>query len=232
LDAYQNIYYTGYFGATVDFDPGAGAFNLTAAVSQNAFISKLYINCFAYYTTTYDIVSNNFTLAVDAITSSYATGYHWDFGDGTISTLAYPTHSYTVDTTYDVCMKIYTASGDSCEYCHIIGKDYLGHIYRTTGFTINVVNGATVNTTNLSKESTISIYPNPFTSNTTITFSEEQKNTTIKVMDITGRMVNDKWLMVNGRSATLDMSDVAKGIYFVQITDEKKNVVNRKIVVQ
>ena len=36
----------------------------------------------------------------------------------------------------------------------------------------------------------------------------------------------------NGKSVTIDMSDVAKGIYFVEIMDEKKNVVNRKIVVQ
>jgi hypothetical protein len=78
----------------------------------------------------------------------------------------------------------------------------------------------------------ITISPNPFKSTTTITFSEEQKNTIIKVCDVTGRMVNDKCLMVNGKSVTLDMNGYAKGIYFVRIEDEKKNVVNRKIVVQ
>ena len=56
-----------------------------------------------------------------------ATGFHWDFGDGTTSTQAAPTHLYTIDSLFNVCMKVYVASGDSCEYCHIIGKDNLGN---------------------------------------------------------------------------------------------------------
>lgn len=41
LDAEDNIYTTGWFYNTVDFDPDAGAFNLTASIYNNAFISKL-----------------------------------------------------------------------------------------------------------------------------------------------------------------------------------------------
>lgn len=35
-----NVYGTGYFRGTVDFDPGTGVFNLTAGGTQDAFISK------------------------------------------------------------------------------------------------------------------------------------------------------------------------------------------------
>ena len=94
----------------------------------------------------------------------------------------------------------------------------------------NVVCSLSVNA--LSNETQIIITPNPTSSLTTISFSEEQTNTTIKLTDITGRMINDKWLMVNGKTATLDMSGYTKGIYFVQITDANKNVVNRKVVVE
>jgi hypothetical protein len=41
LDAYGNIYVTGDFRGTVDFDPGAGIFNLTAVANWDAFILKL-----------------------------------------------------------------------------------------------------------------------------------------------------------------------------------------------
>lgn len=41
LDQHQNIYYTGYFSGTADFDPGAGVQNLTSNGSQDIFISKL-----------------------------------------------------------------------------------------------------------------------------------------------------------------------------------------------
>ncbi len=79
----------------------------------------------------------------------------------------------------------------------------------------------------------ITISPNPFTSQTTISFSEIQKNTTIKTMDMVGKEIkNAELILKNEKTATLDMSSYAKGVYFVQIKDANKNVVNRKIVVQ
>jgi len=188
------------------------------------------INCVAYYTTTYDSISNNFTLFVDSTTAANATSYHWDFGDGTTSNQAYPSHTYTSDTVYNVCMKIHTVSGDSCEYCHIIGKDYLGNIYRTAGFTINVHNpNSSVGVNENKFDNSISIYPNPATTETTITFSEAQKSTSIKVMNTLGECIQQ--LTTSNKQLILDMSGYAKGIYFVRIENEK-GIVNRKIIVQ
>jgi hypothetical protein len=41
VDAAENVYTTGKFYATVDFDPGPGVFNLTATSNPDIFISKL-----------------------------------------------------------------------------------------------------------------------------------------------------------------------------------------------
>ncbi len=41
VDAFGNTYITGYFRGIVDFDPGAGEFNLTSAGGQDIFVSKL-----------------------------------------------------------------------------------------------------------------------------------------------------------------------------------------------
>src|SRR5690606_29098604 len=44
VDTSGNIYTTGIFRNTVDFDPGAGVYNLTAVVGNDIFISKLDAN--------------------------------------------------------------------------------------------------------------------------------------------------------------------------------------------
>lgn len=41
VDAYNNIYTTGHFGGTADFDPDAGLYNLTAADDWDIFIQKI-----------------------------------------------------------------------------------------------------------------------------------------------------------------------------------------------
>ncbi len=82
-------------------------------------------------------------------------------------------------------------------------------------------------------ETLLTISPNPFTSQTTISFSYEQKNTTIKIIDVLGKEIKNLELgMKNEKSVTIDMSGNAKGIYFLQVMDENKNMLNKKIVLQ
>lgn len=78
LDAFGNIYTTGYFNSTVDFDPGAGEFNLTSAGSTDIFISKLYSSGDLVFAKkmggTLEDVGNS--IAVDNTGKSYSTGFY------------------------------------------------------------------------------------------------------------------------------------------------------------
>ncbi len=79
-------------------------------------------------------------------------------------------------------------------------------------------------------ESSVMIYPNPFNTSTTISFNEEQKNIVISIKDVFGKEIYSK--KFTGKKLIIDKGEMQAGVYFVQITDEKKNVCNRKIVIE
>src|SRR6185312_4330983 len=73
----------------------------------------------------------------------------------------------------------------------------------------------------------ISIFPNPFTSQTTIAFSQEQKNSTISITDVLGKEIRKQTF--SGREFIIEKGEMSSGIYFVRIVDENKNAMTRKI---
>src|SRR6185436_13185398 len=76
-DGSGNIYITGSFQGTVDFDPGAGAFNLTSSGNSDIFISKLDASGNFIWTKQIEGTSDDigYSIAVDASGSVYTTGY-------------------------------------------------------------------------------------------------------------------------------------------------------------
>ena len=80
-------------------------------------------------------------------------------------------------------------------------------------------------------DSGILIYPNPFNSKTTIVFAEEQKCTEIKITDIVGKEIKT-FAVKDEKYLTIEKGNLKEGIYFFQITNEMKCVINKKIIVQ
>lgn len=77
----------------------------------------------------------------------------------------------------------------------------------------------------------IAISPNPFNYETTILFSSEQKNTNLTIIDLHGKEI--KSVAINGtKNFILERGEMKSGIYFLKITDEKRNVLNKKIIIQ
>ncbi len=76
----------------------------------------------------------------------------------------------------------------------------------------------------------ISISPNPFTSQTTISFTKEMKNASVKIIDIIGKEVKN--INFSGRQLIIDKGTLNAGVYFVQVVSEKLVIANEKIIIR
>ncbi len=83
VDATNNVYLTGYFSMTTDFDPGSGTFNLTSKGGQDIFIEKL--DSAANFGWAAQLGGTQadwgYGIAVDAKNNVYNAGYFAGTGD-------------------------------------------------------------------------------------------------------------------------------------------------------
>ncbi|HRG59590.1 MAG TPA: T9SS type A sorting domain-containing protein [Bacteroidia bacterium] len=80
----------------------------------------------------------------------------------------------------------------------------------------------------LQVKSLLRVYPNPFTSQINLIFSEEQKNATIIISNSLGQAV--KTLQCSGKKLLLETSDINNGVYFIQMMNDKNELSHHKII--
>jgi Zn-dependent metalloprotease len=81
----------------------------------------------------------------------------------------------------------------------------------------------------LDNSGVFALYPNPANEHFTINTSTDQ-GYTLKIMDATGKLVSMKQL--SGRTNTITIDALAKGIYFIEIQDNSSGIHRRKIIKQ
>ncbi|MFM9946137.1 MAG: SBBP repeat-containing protein [Bacteroidia bacterium] len=155
LDALNNVYVTGYFYGTVDFDPGPGVYNLQAVGLEymDNFILKLTSNGnFAWAKRIggkFEDISKSIT--VDPKGNVYTTGYFFDTVDFNPGAGVYKLVSQKLkngsEYTDGFILKLNTAGdfvwakrigGDNVDYCHSITSDKFGNVYTAGSFTNTV----------------------------------------------------------------------------------------------
>jgi hypothetical protein len=158
LDASANVYSTGSFGATVDFDPGAGLANLTSAGNKDIFVSKLDVDGNFVWARRNGSTGNDqaMAIAVDASANVYMGGsfngtVDFDPGAGTVNLTAsgQGLFVYKLNTAGTFVWARNTGNGGSGE-TQGLALDASGNIY-TTGYFAATVDfdpgAATVNLT-------------------------------------------------------------------------------------
>jgi hypothetical protein len=149
VDASGNVYTTGYFRGTTDFDPGLGTFNLTSAGSSfyDIFVCKLDASgnlSWAYRTGAGDYDVGN-SIAVDGSGNVYTTGYFkgtvdFDPGSGTFNLIAAGNTDIFVTKTNTSGSFIWAKqlSGTSNESGLSIAVDAASNVYTTGYFNLTV----------------------------------------------------------------------------------------------
>lgn len=74
------------------------------------------------------------------------------------------------------------------------------------------------------------LFPNPASSIVQVQFEQNLKQASIKVIDVTGRVVSQQKLE-NSNSAVLSVQGLANGIYTIAVQEDKQQVTTKKIVV-
>jgi len=149
-------------------------------------------------------------------TSPYT--YLWDFGDGSNSSLQYPSHTFTQSGNFNVCYTITDANGCSDTYCDTIT------IPRVSVATLIVISPQQVNTVEIDALDPSIIYPNPVNENPSlIIYSKSNQTVDIAVFDIYGKEISAYSLYINQGANTINLvtSYFNKGSYFISIDSKK-----------
>ncbi|MCW3083335.1 MAG: hypothetical protein JWP12_701 [Bacteroidetes bacterium] len=146
------------------------------------------------------VVSTVGSVVTFSNTSTGASTYAWDFGDGNNSTATSPVYTYAANGNYTVTL---VAINGSCT--------------DTTTLTTDITTGINENQANQN----ISLYPNPATENVTLTATiSKASDIIVTIYDVTGKVIatplNEK---ANAGTVTykLNVSDIPAGLYFASI---------------
>ena len=260
IDATGNVYTTGVFGYTVDFDPGAGNFNLSSSGNFDIFISKLDASGNFVWAKTMGGADAEmvYAMVLDASGNVYTTGTFQntaDFNPGTgISNLNAGDGSIFISKLDASGNFIWVNSiGGSAGFSSSITLDASGNILTTGGFNgtadfdpgmgifnltslgsidifIHKMTNFSVGLIENDLANEISVFPNPSNGIFQLNFKNEQSF--IGTLEIYNAIGEKVYAESNiEEQMQIDLSAFSKGIYYLEIISATKNYY-QKIIVQ
>jgi hypothetical protein len=154
--------------------------------------------------------------------------YLWSFGDGTSSTTQFPTHTYSGNGPYLLCLTIDDGAGCTSTWCDSVSIDANG-IYngimaggndRQNGFTLNVQAPLITGVQDVTVAGNVALWPNPVSEDLNVAVTDALAGTVeVTVLDMSGRVVlAERRSFSNGRNQlTLPTAQLAPGLYTLRM---------------
>jgi len=189
-------------------DPTLVTFNsslnaTTANALKNAVKSVVFNNLENYFVDVYDNFANFSSNLISGTNFQFdnsttgATNFVWNFGDGTVSNQQNPTHNFAAAGTYNVSLTV-----------TVCGKSYT----KTKEVSITTLsNGSFLN-------EEIILYPNPSSDFLNLSITDVDN---IKIVDMLGKQILSKYQSTDSETQ-IDIQHLAKGNYILQISKDNQ----------
>ncbi len=151
--------------------------------------------------------------------------YLWDFGDGSTSTLQYPSHTYATQGHYDVCLTITDASACTSTTCDTSSIKKL--MANGSMMQLHVVpiptNGIGMNNNGITS---VTAQPNPFNDQVILNLATNYpQKINVQITDVMGKLIysENKNLVVGSNETKINTINFSEGLYFVKILSENNS---------
>jgi hypothetical protein len=247
-DVNGSIYTTGFYINTVDFDPGVGVFNMTSTGVRDVFVQKLKLcvsstgtdtrtECSPFVWIDGNTYTANNTTAQDTIFGGSSTGCDSIVTlNLTITTVDTSVTQTGTDLTANEMVATYQWLDCDNNYAEIPGATFRTYYVLANGtYAVEVTSFGCVDTSSCYNvivtgvaenviNNNITIYPNPVKNQLTITV-ENEKIKSIEIINVAGKVI----MKENNPTKTINVSNLSKGLYFIQVQTEKGVGVKRFI---
>lgn len=154
----------------------------------------------------------NFWQSYRVSPSSYS--FSWDFGDGNISNLPFPNHTYTQSGIYNICLTVsYSDDSVSCSdsYCESVDIS-------SSNQNIQVNDSATIGIQSVDMLS-IEVYPNPANDYLIVEGESVKKIGGFKLYDVNGAVIR-VWEKGKEYRCSLNLQGVRPGVYVLKTSGD------------
>jgi hypothetical protein len=143
--------------------------------------------------------STTFNFVDQSTSSSPIVQMLWDYGDGNLSTLSNPTHTYASSGAYWVCLTIVTLDSCVSNYCDSIYTDPAASIAELMSF------------------GELNIFPNPAQGSAVVSFDASMgQEYALELYDLTGSIVRKLEGVYDG-NVRVNKNDLPSGLYFLEL---------------